>query len=406
MSTDINTQNLQFSPQQSAALQSAESWYKGWQQRHTMTAQTAGAYPQVFKLFGFAGSGKTTLAAHFARQLTGSRGVLAATFTGKASLVMKRRGFNCQTIHSLIYKPMMVPVLDKEGRDTGEEELSFELNHEDSPLLTAKLLIVDEVSMVGKELGQDLLSFNKPILVLGDPGQLPPISGAGFFTSGKPDVMLTEIHRQAQDNPIIRMSMDVRSGKGIKNGSWGESKIISRIDLMNDPAQLVQADQVLCGLNKTRVARNLQMRVLRCFIPADINVSGASLPKPGEKLICLKNDRKRSLLNGGMWTLTQPAMYDGEICDMQVESLDFAGLKQRVKVPLEFFTGEEDKLLANKRRRFDEFTFGDCITVHKSQGSQWDNVLIINENYCFRENAVQWLYTGITRAAERLTLVL
>ena len=58
--------------------------------------------------------------------------------------------------------------------------------------------------MVDEDLGRDLLSFGKPVLVLGDPAQLPPVKGGGFFTEAEPDVMLTEVHRQAADNPIIR----------------------------------------------------------------------------------------------------------------------------------------------------------------------------------------------------------
>ena len=66
--------------------------------------------------------------------------------------------------------------------------------------------------MVDEEIGRDLLSFGVPVLVLGDPAQLPPVAGGGFFTAAEPDVMLTEVHRQAADNPIIRMSMVVREG--------------------------------------------------------------------------------------------------------------------------------------------------------------------------------------------------
>ena len=58
--------------------------------------------------------------------------------------------------------------------------------------------------MVDEELGRDLLSFGTPVLVLGDTAQLPPVKGGGFFTDAEPDAMLTEVHRQAADNPIIR----------------------------------------------------------------------------------------------------------------------------------------------------------------------------------------------------------
>lgn len=360
---------------------------------------------QVFKLFGFAGSGKTTLAAFKAKQLGGS--VLAATYTGKAALVMRKKGFSCSTIHSLIYIPEMVPVLDKEGNPTGEETLDFVLN-EESDLWNAKLLIVDEVSMVNEELGKDLLSFNRPILVLGDPGQLPPVNGTGFFVNGKPDVMLTEIHRQALDNPIIRMSMDVRLGRGVKLGAHGESRVMTKAQFTRSrEGLLLQADQVICGLNRTRRTLNADIRK---YLGFDL----VAQPMVSDKLICLRNNRKKRLFNGGMWQVVSPPQFDGETFDLKLTSLDQPGVviggglqkDNQIQVPLEFFIGEEDKLPASKRRKFDEFDFGNAITCHKSQGSQYNHGLVYNENYCFRESAIQWLYTAITRMAEKIDLVI
>src|SRR6185437_529392 len=115
----------------------------------------------------------------------------------------------------------------------------------DSALAGASLLIVDECSMVGESLGRDLLSFGVPVLVLGDPAQLPPIQGGGFFTEAKPDTMLTEIHRQAQDNPIVRLSMDIRAGKYLEPGRYGETEVLRKTDL--DPNRVLEADQVLVG---------------------------------------------------------------------------------------------------------------------------------------------------------------
>ena len=155
----------------------------------------------MFRLFGYAGVGKTTLARHVAEHAAGE--ALFAAFTGKAALVLRSKGCDgASTIHSLIYT-----------RRRGQERRRrrFTLN-KDGLASKASLIVIDECSMVDEELGRDLLSFGKPILVLGDPAQLPPVKGGGFFTESEPDVMLTEIHRQAADNPIIRLSQIIRTG--------------------------------------------------------------------------------------------------------------------------------------------------------------------------------------------------
>ena len=146
------------------------------------------------------------------------------------------RAKGCQdarTIHSMIYR----------ARDTDTEEPSFVLN-EESPAAKASLIIIDECSMVDADLGRDLLSFGKPVLVLGDPAQLPPVKGGGFFTEAEPDVMLTEVHRQAADNPIIRLSMTVREGGRLAAGLYGDSRVIHR--------DAIDAEQVSRGRSGAR----------------------------------------------------------------------------------------------------------------------------------------------------------
>ena len=207
-----------FTPHQDSALKAVADWLKAKPGRN--------GTPPVFRLFGYAGTGKTTLARHIAEGVDGE--VKFAAFTGKAALVMRNKGCdNASTIHSLIYR----------ARESGVEQPSFEL-WDDAPASKAKLIVIDECSMVDAELGRDLMSFECPLLVLGDPAQLPPIQGGGFFTDCEPDVMLTEVHRQAQDDPIIRMSMDVREGRELDIGRYGESQVVSRNEL--DPDRVMQ----------------------------------------------------------------------------------------------------------------------------------------------------------------------
>jgi len=260
-----------FSPHQDAALKAVADWLKAKPGKSGTS--------QVFRLFGFAGTGKTTLARHIADGVDGE--VKFAAFTGKAALVMRNKGCdNASTIHSLIYR----------ARESGVEQPSFEL-WDDAPASKAKLIVIDECSMVDAEMGRDLLSFECPLLVLGDPAQLPPIQGGGFFTADEPNAMLTEVHRQAQDDPIVRMSMDVREGRELDIGRYGESEVVSRSEL--DPDKVMNADQVLVGRNNTRRAYNMRMRQRQ-------NIE-EPLPVAGDKLVCLRNNRKKGLFNGGLW---------------------------------------------------------------------------------------------------------
>src|SRR5690606_26526405 len=87
------------------------------------------------------------------------------------------------------------------------------------------------------------------------------------------------------------------------------------------------------------------------------------------------------------------------------EDADRTSVQTKVRTHTSFFTGEDSETSWQPRRQYDEFTYGYCLTVHKAQGSQWDNVYLFDESYVFREEAARWLYTGITRAAETITIV-
>jgi exodeoxyribonuclease V len=366
------------SPQQDAALRAVAAWMKRGR-------------PQVFRLFGYAGTGKTTLALRIAEGVDGD--VLFAAFTGKAAQVLRNKGCaNARTIHSLIYRPRG----EKAEEETGEMQPAFSLNRT-SPVAKASLVIVDECSMVDEALGRDLLSFGTPVLVLGDPGQLPPVSGGGYFTEHEPDILLTEVHRQARDNPIVALAQTVREGGRLDYGAYGDSRVVGRDGIDSD--HVLAADQVLLGINRTRRRFNQRIRDLKGF--------DTILPAADDKLVCLRNSAEKGLLNGSLWRVASVGAARGTAVNMLVKSEEEApyGASAKIRVLKSFFESGPENVPWAQRRNSDEFDYGYALTVHKAQGSQWDDVVLFDESFAFRDTAERWLYTAITRAAERITIV-
>ena len=395
---------------------------------------------QVFKVFGYAGSGKSTLVKHAMGELGLADGsdVLYAAFTGKAALVMTRKGTPASTIHSLIYRvseatPAEIERIKEEiagirvglpgmavaERLFAESQLAslqlrlsdshkprFILN-EQSALRDAKLLVLDEVSMVGDEMARDLLAFGKPVLVLGDPGQLPPVKGEGAFTRETPEVMLTEIHRQAGESAILRLATLAREGRPIPYGEhdryvWK----MRRSDVA--PEQMLKGGQVICGKNATRIQLNLAMK----------GAAGFSSVYPGglgEKLICLKNRNDLGLVNGMFLDLENIEDADELSFTAAVKNEDgqkIGGERERFRI----YKGHFDEHVAPdpererrdhwKKKTLIEAVWGWAITCHKSQGSQWPNIIVFDDGLGrTAEDRARWLYTAITRAEQGLVLL-
>lgn len=364
---------MKWSPQQSLALSAVEKWFRG------NTKQKP-----IFRIFGYAGTGKTTLARHFAEAVDGD--VKYAAFTGKAAHAMRNNGCDgASTIHKLIYFT----------DSNSQGDLITKLNRK-SPLRRAKLLIIDECSMVNEEIARDILSFNVPILVLGDPAQLPPVDGAGFFTETKPDIMLTEIHRQAKDNPIIFLATKVREGGYIDYGNYGESRVINKISY-ND---ILETDQIIVGKNKSRNMLNKKMR--------ELLKHETVFPEAKDKLICLKNDADLGIYNGSIMTCSEfvPTKGKSNFFHMRVNDEDDVdkGNGILVKTHKSFFDQTVAKPQWKVLKNSQQFDYGYAITAHKSQGSQWSIPLVFDESFCFREHAIRWLYTAITRAQHNITV--
>lgn len=365
---------LSLSDSQQDAVDQVEYWH-------------ANGREQVFHLFGYAGTGKTTIAKHIASRIDGLVGF--AAYTGKAASVMTRKGCPATTLHSLLYHPKkkMDPLT---GKDTGQVEFVRKENNSASRL---SLIIIDECSMVGPVLGEDLLRLGVKVLVLGDPAQLPPVDGVGFFHTDDPDILLTEIHRQAEDSGVLQLATAVRTGQPIHRRRYLESEVAAFYEVNRfDPTSF---DQILVGTNATRVHWNGEMRKRLGF-------SGVH-PVPGERVICCKNNHQLKLLNGEQFfvescrQLNQDTVY----MDLRRDNGDIVGVHSDTFL-LRGGSVKDVPPIPDHRTIFD---YAYAITTHKSQGSQWGKVLVIDQSSVFREDASKWLYTAITRAAEQVVVL-
>lgn len=378
----------------------------------------------IFRLFGYAGTGKTTTIRTIMELLGITKDTRFAAYTGKAAMVMRKTGLPAQTIHSLIYEPVspdatecnrLMAAVRAETDDVQRQLLKAELKEKskvhfvlrakaNSGLHRTRLLVLDECSMVNGQMLGDLLSFNVPMLVLGDPGQLPPIEGEGALIKAKPDVMLTEIHRQAKLSPIIDFATRARNGIFIPKISLGTSAHVSQLSLQSN--QVIAFDQIICGKNDTRRKLNQRIRGLKGF--------EGIYPVVGDKLICLKNNAEDLLFNGLLCNVVRV----GELLDTSIElyisrETDEEGdAPFKVKALRAHFESYQDKTaLENvkwwEKDGVDEFDFGYAITVHKAQGSQWERVLLWDDKMFMgwnRKDRPKWMYTGITRAIESITI--
>jgi exodeoxyribonuclease-5 len=361
---------------------------------------------------GYAGSGKSTLVKFIVQSIPGidpEKDVCYACYTGKAAQVLLKKGNkNVSTLHKLMYES--IPRADGTFFHKPVSEIPY------------KVVVVDEVSMVPGSMWKQLLRYRPYILALGDPFQLPPVNkddDNGVLQM--PHVFLDEIMRQAQESEIIRISMDIREGKNISLFDGNEVKIFSPKDF-TEP-MLTWADQILVGTNATRINLNNTMRRL-------LGREGG--PQNGDKVICLRNDWETfadngdPLVNGTIGFLQNPyttyANFPRFLGGHRFEVLNsnfisdsganFSSINMDKKM---IMTGEKccDLKTAWKlgQSKFGylmpkEFTYGYAITCHKSQGSQWDKILIVEEGFPFdKTEHARWLYTAVTRAVEKAVII-
>ena len=395
---------MKLTAEQAAALSSINRWLK-----HSSDPE--------FVLAGYAGTGKTTLLGYFIDSQT--KPVLTCAPTGKAASVLRRKlsgNARVSTIHSILYTPSApsTDTLDalKEQLidDPNNKELRARLIEEKAALANKKikfnpkaesgivpgsLIVVDEASMVSRKMRKDLIETGARILFCGDSAQLPAVMSEDFFANCTPNAMLQEITRQSSESPIIRLSMQVRLGKTLEVNEPG----CRRMPKAEMPStEWLRFDQIITGKNESRKKINRYIRKQKGF--------NRWWPFAGEKLVILKNEQfdENILINGVQAVALTDFIYNEEYGEV-MGSIIFEGAIIS-GYPFYKFPFESHYNDSAEPSSWDELSgmiqadFGHALTVHKTQGSEFDSVLLADDgmmsnNADFRR---RFLYTAITRA--------
>ena len=364
---------------------------------------------------GYAGTGKSTLVRYIidALDIEEDR-VCYCAFTGKAAEVLKKKGNkNVSTLHRLLYEHIPRPA----GGFFRKPKLFIDYD----------VIVVDEVSMAPKSLMELLFRHRVYVICLGDPFQLPPIDkDEDNHLLDNPHVFLEEIMRQEEDSEIIQLTMKIRNQEPIDYFNGNEVKIIPYSDL--NTGVLQWGDQILTATNAKRQAINNQMRALQ---------GRTGEPVDGDKIICLRNYwddlslNGDALINGTIGILQNsfqtwreiPRFVQSDIRKFDVLVGDLVvpetnDVYQMTEMDRQMIiTGEKccDWRLSYKLGKLrpkygeiipKEFTYAYAITVHKSQGSEWPKVVVLEEKFPFdKVEHARWLYTACTRSSEKLVLV-
>jgi exodeoxyribonuclease-5 len=359
-------------------------------------------------LAGYAGTGKTTML----KVLSSTVGdICILTPTGKAAIrVTEATGLDASTVHRWMYRPTELP----------DGSVSFALKPTSEIYQPGSgLVVVDEASMLTQDMYLDLLgvcgSIGCHLLLVGDPFQLPPVGDSfsvfnpTFKVFGK--VTLTEVLRQALDNPIIRVSMAIRESDALK--AIYDLPFVSRTKVFDKAAEIVSnKGAVIVHQNVTRHLFNRENRIKLGLGEAVIK---------GEPLLVLKNNYSANLYNGEIidfpgWNYLTPngttvhdpyAKLTGftKFGRTTYGGVDIALSESEIHGNLENFSYKSKSTASRKavgKFPLIEANFGYCLTCHKAQGSEWGTTLTVLEPSVRLDSkdGCRWLYTAITRASK------
>ena len=335
-------------------------------------------------------------------------------YMGKAVSQLQKNGLPGKTIHSAIYDYVEYYERNEDGKyiikKNGKPKKAFRFELKDRLPKKIKLIVVDEASMVPEDIAYDLMSFNIPIVVLGDLNQLPPIFGESVFLRD-PDVILKQVMRQKEGDPIVWLAQRVLDGKPLNKGVYGNSAIIDKSEL--NEFNFKNANIVITGTNR------LRHKINDFYRERLKEIKRLEYPHIGEKVICRKNNWNESV--DGVFLTNGTAGY---VTDIRHDSFDHISMKMDFRADYaekEFtdlvfdyyhmYNMEVEPDYATKyffnKNKLNVFEYAYALTVHSVQGSTYSNVLFMAEDaFGDADFKKKFMYTGITRASTSLTIVL
>lgn len=382
-------------------------------------------------LTGAAGCGKTTLMRAFLPKAR-ARGWQTRLVcpTGKAAVRLKEvTGEEVKTVHSAFYGSVFERV---------EGDLVFgDLKSIEEPRV---LVVCDEASMLDEALYADMLKGLGPdsaLLTIGDREQLPPISGRWGAPFDHPTAHLETVHRHALDKPILQVATTVRRGGKLPEGELGSEyerrsgSIETAARWLVEKMHAGEDAVVLCWTNRTRQRINLLARhVLE--IPSDDKLV------EGDRIVVLMNSKALGMMNGETFTVSRLEPFDpssrippefretilgqkGRTFPTRVHmksagrSTALLTVPEAVGVPMQTFK-EVSKRWEPwiHRSAWGAIDHGYALTVHKSQGSEFDHVCFVIDGFTKRqamrshadlEMMRRLTYTAVTRAKRGLLVL-
>lgn len=390
----MSTATVNLSAEQSAAVEQAGAFI----QRSLLSSRRLSATPAIFRIAGYAGTGKTTILRTLVETFPGM--IAPCAYTGKAASVLRAKGIpTAQTIHGTIYR--LVGALDPDSDDDfdGDEdsllspsdprvEMRF-VRRSSVEMGETACFVIDEASMVGRDIFHDLQTYGLPIVAVGDPGQLPPVSPGDINLMDAADVTLQQVHRQGEGSAILELARQIRLGE-----DWSRTRKPEAVVVRGQDRRIAwdSIDIVLCGFNKTRQRLNLEARS---------HYRRSGLVVDGERIVCLKNDQTLGVFNGLCGIVESVRRTQENVADLVVA---WDGAKESRRMRVAFDQGDGRARERRGCRALVDYAY--ALTVHKAQGSEWPRVAVIDEQWPDKWDAKRWRYTAVTRASQGVVLVL